>query len=239
MEHRQMSWWKRFLKENVKKRMVTLIVLIAFLTFGFLLVFYSWDGKIYVSLGKGKYSRGLAEEGESDSSVIALSKEDLGKKGANQLFSKSKTNRTGLFLKFYLGNFIISDKTQGKRLFVCQLYDYVELTFKGLDSEVSKNTGGMVFKAPCLMEEEEFIGPFYFPLSDVLSQSDLQSNKMEFTLPDKNTLVRFHTMAPAMNNNWLLIVARFFNSSNADEDGFFVHFTPGEDAPYFELQFRE
>ena len=83
-------------------------------------------------------------------------------------------------------------------------------------------------------DKKKFIGPFCFPLEDVLKQSD----KMEFTLKEKDTLVRFYTMSPAMNDNWLLTMARFFNSSE-DGDGFFVTFTPGENAPYFELQLQE
>ena len=231
-----MSLREKFLKGNIKKRVAALILLAAFFIFGFLLVFYSWNGTIYVSLGKGKHSRKLAKKSsEANPSFIALSKDELAQTGTNQLFARSKTDRTDSFLKFYLGNFITPDKTQGKRLFVCQLYDYVELTFKGLDSVISGNTGGMVFQAPCLMEEEGFVGPFYFPLLDVLQQSD----KMEFTLKEKDTLVRFYNMAPARNNNWLLTFARFFNSSLPDKDGLSVSFTPGEEAPYFEIQFQK
>lgn len=240
-----MSWWIGFFKKTLKKRAAPLIILAAFFIFGFLLMFYSWDGKFYVSLGEGKYSRGLAEENKSNPSVMALSKENLEQKGSHQLFAKTKSDRVGPLLEFFLGNFMIPDETQGKFIFICQFYNYVELTFQGQDSIVNgKNTGGMVFKAPCLTKEEGFIGPFYFPLSDVLIETNkdfLQQpqQKMEFALTEKDTRVRFFNMAPAMNDNWLLVIARFFNSSDPDEDGFTVTFKSGEDAPYFELHFQQ
>ena len=254
-----MNWQMGFFfKKNIKKAAILGALAVCFVC-GFLLVFYSWDGKVYVYLGEGKF-RDLAQADAqgSDSSFVELSRKELAQQGSNQLFAKSKIDREGPLLKFYLGNFIIPDRAEGKYFFVCQFYDYVEMTFKGLDSGVSGNIGSMVLQAPCLMEgeeeaeeeeaenrkkKEEFIGPFYFPLEDVLRQSDKEDIlqqpdkiKMEFALEEKDTLVRFHKMAPSMNDNWLLTVARFFNSP--DEDGFFVYFTPGEESPYFELQFR-
>ena len=259
-----MHWWFEFFKRNTKKTAI-LGVLTVFFVCGFLLIFHSWDGKVYVHLGEGKF-RKLAEAGEKNvaSSVIELSRKELADQGSEQLFVNTKTQRVDSLLEFYLGNFIIPDRVEGKYLFVCQFYDSVEMTFKGLDSQVSGNIGSMVFRAPCLMEEKEdedkkkkkFIGPFYFPLEDVLKQSELGSKfdfsgengtttfaeksvvKMEFALKEKDTLVRFYKMAPSMNDNWLLTVIRFFNSSE-EGDGFFVTFTPGEESPYFELQFRE
>ena len=138
----------------------------------------------------------------------------------------------GSFLKFHLGNFIVPDKEQRKHFFVCDLYSYVEMTFTGLDSGVSGDAGKMVFQAPCLSEGVDFIGPFYFPLQAVLQAAD----EMEFTSAEKDILVQFYNMAPAMNNNWLLIVARFFNSPE-DDNSFWVTFVSGEESPYFELQF--
>ena len=93
----------------------------------------------------------------------------------------------------------------------------------------------MMFQAPCLSEGVEFIGPFYFPLEAVLEQS----KEMKFVLEKKNTLVQFYNMVPAMNDDWLLIMARFFNPADTDDEGFLVTFIPGEESPYFELYFKE
>ena len=58
----------------------------------------------------------------------------------------TKTGRVGSLLEFYLGNFIIPDRVEGNYLFVCQFYDSVEMTFKGLDSQVSGNIGSMILQ---------------------------------------------------------------------------------------------
>ena len=200
------------------------------------MVFYSWDGKVYVSLGESRKFRKLAEteeREESGASFIELSRKELKEHGSEQLFAKSKVCLESPLLKFYLGNFIVPDKEQRKHFFVCDLYSYVEITFTGLDSGVSGDTGKMVLQAPCLSEGMEFIGPFYFPLQAVLQAA----NEMEFTSAEKDILVQFYNMAPAMNDNWLLTVARFFNSSE-DDNSYFVTFVPGEESPYFELQFK-
>ena len=277
-----MNQRKKVFKGNLKK-LSLLAALIACLISGFFLVFYSWDGKVYVSLGETAKSRKLATDGDGPKkarSCIEISRKNRSELAPRQLFVKSRTGkRRGGLLEFYLGDFIISDKSQGTHFFVCDLYDSVELTFQGQDTLVSGTPGTMVLKAPCLrqpvkhsrksqqqttseqapclkqaVEGDRLIGPFYFPLAGVLSHPD----KMEFALKEKDTLVRFYNMTPAVNSNWLLIVARFFNSSNntgsyplvsdrnpsskslkkeSNEDGFFVTFTPGEESPYFELQF--
>lgn len=278
-----MNQKKIFFKENLKKT-ILLALLVACFIVGFFLVFYSWDGKVYVSLGETTKSRKLAEadgnEQPKQHACIEISRKNRSKLTPHQLFAKSRTGkRNDGLLEFYLGDFIISDKSQGKHFFACDLYDFVELTFQGQDTLVSGTPGTMVLKAPCLKQpvktsrksqrqtagkqvpclkqalgDNRLIGPFYFPLAEVLNHPD----KMEFSLKKKDTLVRFYHMTPAMNSNWLLIVARFFNSSKntnsytftsdrspagkilkkeVNEDGFLVTFTPGEKSPYFELQF--
>ena len=230
-----MNWNFKFFKGHIKK-VIVFFVLAVFFLFGFLVVFHSWEGKVYVSLGESGKFRKLAEtedEEGKETSFIELSREELKEHSSEQLFVKTKTCSQGSFLAFHLGNFIVPDKEQRKHFFICDLYKYVEMTFVGSDSSVSKVYGKMMFQAPCLSEGVEFIGPFYFPLEAVLEQSE----KMKFALEKKNTLVQFYNMMPAMNDNWLLTVARFFNSP--DEEGFFVTFIPGEESPFFELHFKE
>lgn len=233
-----MNWSFQFFKGHIKKVIVFFILAVFFLL-GFLVVFHSWEGKVYVSLGESGKFRKLAEteDGEGrEASFIELTREELKEHGSEQLFVKTKACSQGSLLAFHLGNFIVPDTERRKHFFICDLYKYVEMTFTGSDSSVSGKGfiyGKMVFQAPCISEGVEFIGPFYFPLEAVLGQSE----KMKFALEEKNTLVQFYNMVPAMNDNWLLTVARFFNSN--DEGEYFVTFIPGEESPFFELHFRE
>ena len=252
--------------ERPEKAALALAVLGLFFLAGFGLVFFSWDSKVYVSLagspsiggfsGEGGASAGsgapparrLAGEGEA-APVRAFSKEDLSNQ--NSLFAGGEVrDRTDGLIRFYLGNFITPDSYDGKRRFICQAYDSVELIWTGLDANVSGNSGGMVFRAPCQTapDSEERIGPFYFPAGKILNAPyqtgfDLKGERLPASEKigpiEERSLIRFYNMTPAMNNNWLLVRARFFNFSNEEseeEDGFFVSFKAG--GPSFELSFQ-
>ena len=253
--------------KRLKKAAWPLAGLGLFFLAGFWLVFSSWDGKVYLSLsapsngggfsrapgeGGGATGRFLAGKGET-APVRAFSKEDLSDQSS--LFAGGKIlDRKNGFIRFYLGNFIAPGGYEGKRRFICQVYDSAELVWTGLDADVSGNSGGMIFRAPCQTApgNEEFIGPFHFPAGKILSaphqtvfdlkKEGLPDSKKSGLIKERS-LVRFYNMTPAMNNHWLLVRARFFNFSNeadeedrGEEDGFFVSFKTG--GPSFELSFQ-
>ena len=224
-----MKFLERLKKPARWKALWIVLAAAAFIT-GAAMVFYSQNGKVYISLksgaGPAAEGRKLAEASDS-TEMLALRRSELKNYGPQRLFSKSQTEKSGSDVKFYLGNFIIPSGAASDRAFICDVYNFVEMTFSGLDSNLSGKSGSMAFKTPCRTKDPDFIGPFLFPLDRVASRPE----QMDFV--SGSVRVRFYNMASYMNENWLLISARFFNSQK--EDGFLVTFHPAPASPAFEL----
>ena len=190
----------------------------------------SWDRTLYLSIasqGQGRY----VASSEDSSDLVAISLADYQEDVQNKLFGHSQIKKNTENLEFHLGNFLVP--SQGKHQFVCQTYSLVELRFVAMGLSLSGDTGEMVVQAPCRMESSEFIGAFVLPMETILKSPE----KNTFQLEDEETLIHFYNAATGLTEEWLLIAVRFFNSF--DEDGYVVHYKPGQKGGFFELKVKE
>ena len=136
-------------------------------------------------------------------------------------------------MAFYLGNFLVppshqQDDGSNQRVFICQIYDFVEFSFISAGVRLSGGSGSMILRSPCNMEDELNIGPFWIPREEILSSD----SETVFELPEEETFIRFYNASIVLTPEWILKTARFFNEAEEaeteEEDEFLIHLDPDE-----------
>lgn len=198
--------------------------------FGLFLGVSSWDRQLYVEAPPiqedSTSHRTLATPEGLNLYSTPLDK--MNQDREQKLFGSTKTVWDKGLLGFYLGNFFVPDPHKDSHQFVCQSYLYLEATFVSLGVTVSGDEGSIVVLAPCLMEDEEFIGPFWIPVQKMLRDFVRQS----FELPQKETLIHTYGISFSLVSRWLLKSVRFFNSP--EEEGLRIDYNPN--SLHFELK---
>jgi len=206
---------------------VVLSVFIIGLFFGF----NSWNKNIYVSWNPSE-SRGLATG--TSKKILSLSSDYLTQKASQILLSQTQVIRENGFIDFYLGNFLTVDKQLKTHRFVCEIFPLVELIFKSAGVNFSGDAGLMVLQTPCLMKNENLIGPFQVPYDNILSHP----KQTAFELPNKKIFISFYNASILLTDAWLLTSIRFFKTDLQDDE-LLIRFTIEENKPYFELKLKE
>ena len=219
------------MKKLVKKAIIPLTLLILVLVLGLFIGFNSWDKNLYVQWSPSK-GRGVAGK-KSSEQLLNLSYDQLSQQARTAVFSKNEVIEENGYIAFYLGNFLVPDSQRQRHQFICQIFPFVEFSFSSIGVILSGERGLMVIQSPCNMEDENFIGPFWIPQKDILAHPSKES----YTLPEKETFIRFYHASIELIPRWLLTHIRFFHKDQKQKE-FIIHFIPGEDAPYFELSLK-
>ncbi len=217
------NWWK--------KNLIALGLLGFFFAMGLFFGLNSWDKNLYVQWKPSEW-RGLAGEGSSKE-ILNLSTNQLTQKASLALFSKNQVIEEDSLLAFYLGNFLVHDPQLKELNFICQIYPLVEFSFFSIGFALNNEPGAMVVQSPCKMEDEEWIGPFYLPHKEMLAHPE----RNFFVLSDQGVFVRFYNSSISLTPSWLLTNVRFFEEGQEDKE-LLIHFTPGDENPYFELSLK-
>lgn len=218
-------------KKKISKFLVIFLILFAVFVFGLYLGLNSWNKNLYVSWNPSK-GRGLAGSNTS-AELINLSSDQLIQQASYVLFSNHQVIRQENLLAFYLGNFLVHDSDLKEHRFICQIYPLVEFSFSSMDVSLSGEEGMMLVQSPCLMEDEDFIGPFVIPVQSIFSDPE----KKSFELPEEETFVHFYNASIVLTEKWFLKTVRFFNQDSSEE--LIIRFIPGEDKPYFEFSLKD
>lgn len=190
----------------------------------------SWNKNLYVQWSPST-SRGLAGVND-ESQILNLSSEQLSGDIRETLFFNSQTGYEEDMLFFYLGNFLTYTSEEEEYRFICQAFPLVEFSFSALGLSLSGDAGLMVIQAPCNMEDEEFIGPFWIPYKEILAHAEAR----EFELPEQETFIRFYNASPILTPQWVLQTVRFFYDEGDDNELVVSHPT-GKD--YFNIRLKE
>lgn len=192
----------------------------------------SWNKNLYVQWNPSQ-GRGIA--GEDSLEILNLSSSQLTQKAGAILFSNNQVIREKGLTAFYLGNFLVQDPHLKQHRFICQLFPFVELSFSAVGITLSGEPGLMVLQSPCLMEDENFIGPFWIPHEKILTHPEQKS----FELPEREIFIHFYHVSISLTHNWLLTNVRFFNKDNEENNELLIRFIPGKDKPYFEFSLKD
>jgi len=197
---------------------------------GFFFGIHSWDQKLYVQVQDAK-TRSLAGA-TKETALYSVSLKDIQQKIKTQLFENTKTIQEGPLLGLYIGNFLIPNSEKGGHQFVCDVYSNLEMTFIALDITFNGEEGSMVMQSPCLMADEQFIGPAWLPFQNLKANH----NQRSFALKDHQTFVHLYHISFHLVSKWLLTSVRFFNSP--EEDGLILYYQPNT-KPVFLLDFTQ
>ena len=185
-----------------------------FFSLGFLFSLRTWDGKIFVSLNKSQ-SRGIANV-NSVIDIVSLSPDSLKLRSQEVLFQKTKISRSEGGISFQLGSFLIPNKQKEGYGLICDSYSLVELSFVSSGTSLSGHKGRLLVQAPCVNNDEDFIGPFLIPAQKILDHPDMDF----FSNEETQTFIRFYETSVRLMKTWHLSTVRFFNSK--EEYGFLV-----------------
>ena len=194
----------------------------------------SWDRNLYVQWDPFQ-GRELAGDGANSSpEILNLSSKQLIQKADEVLFSQGQVEIEGDLMAFYLGNLLISDPKSNTHQFVCEVFPEVEFSFSAMGINLSGESGLMVVQAPCNMEREDLIGPFWLPYKEILANP----SKRAFELPEQETYIRFYKASIVLTPSWLLTSVKFFQADQIDNEDqianeFLVSFKPGSEKAFF------
>ena len=217
------------LSKKIKKKLASGFILTVVFSCGLVIGLKSWNKNLYVSWTPStKRTLALAENRQN---LLNLSTESLSKKPSEILFSQQKISQEKGLLSFYLGNILIPDSRTQKHQFICEVFPLVEFSFSALGMSLSGERGLMLVQSPCNMKDMDWIGPFFLPQEEILSQPE----KKSFHLANKNTFIRFYNASIELQPQWLLSSVRFFNADNSQE---FLVQLKAKQTPYFELSLK-
>ena len=199
---------------------------------GLLFGLNSWDKNLYVQW-RPSLDRGLAGLNE-EPEILNLSSAQLSGDIRETVFFHSETGQEEDRLFFYLGNFLVHDHSAGEHRFICQIFPLAEFSFSGFGLSLSGDAGLMVIQAPCNMEDEEFIGPFWIPHREILAQSE----EREFSLPEEETFIRFYNASPLLTPQWILQTVRFFHNEE-DERELVIRRPTNTEQAYLSITLKE
>ena len=212
---------------KTKKWVLSGSLLVIIFAFGLIFGLNSWNKNLYVSWTPTA-NRGIATE-DSQKNLLHLSYEDITKQVSSVLFSKNQVFQEEGFLSFYLANLLIPDANTQKHRFICEVFPLVEFSFSALGVSLSGERGLMVIQSPCNMKDTDWIGPFWIPQEEILSNPE----KSAFQIQEKDTFIRFYNASIELTPSWLLSTVRFFDEEESQE--FLIRLKPNQ-TPYFNLE---